>query len=69
LTLENLANEYTYELKGGNGHFTYDQSLSGDDNAYHVVIVDNMGHVYPNGTNFRFDAAEVFWPFFEEYSL
>lgn len=69
LALEGLADEYTYENVFNAAHFTYDQSLTGADNEYQIVVVDNMGHIYPDDDTFRFDVTDIYWPFFEQYTL
>ncbi len=70
LTLEGLTDEYVYERTDRVSHFTFDQPVDPQsDSAYHMLIVENMGHQYPNGTNYPIDAADIFWTFFQEYSL
>lgn len=41
---------------GGTGTPTYD-----------FVIVEGMRHIYPNGENFSFAAADVFWSFMKQH--
>lgn len=69
LSFEGLSEDYVYEEVGDAAHFTYSDSLVGEDNEYQIYVVDGMGHIYPNGKNAKFDAADYFWPFFEKYSL
>lgn len=69
LDFEQLADEYTYSSTSDTVSFTYAQSLIADDNEYQLIIVDGLKHIYPNGKNFNFDVADIFWPFFEQYSL
>jgi polyhydroxybutyrate depolymerase len=70
LALEGLTDSYTYERTERVAHFTFDEPVdAGSDAAYHMLIVENMGHTYPNGINYPINAAEIFWTFFQEYSL
>ena len=69
LVLEQLEDEYVYEELMNSAHFTYAESTAGADNEYQLYVVGNMGHIYPNENNFRVDITDIFWPFFEQYSL
>jgi polyhydroxybutyrate depolymerase len=69
LVLEQLEDEYTYEALQNSAHFTYSESTEGADNEFQIYVVGGMGHIYPNGNNIRVDAADIFWSFFEQYSL
>lgn len=71
LGMEQLADTYTFinEAVYHAGHFIYDDSLVGGDNEYQLYIVNGMGHIYPNGQNIGFDVTDIYWPFFEKYSL
>lgn len=66
-----LTQEYTYEKTGRFSQFIFDQPTDGTAGAplYSFTIVEGMAHVYPNGTNFPVKGAELFWDFFEQYSL
>lgn len=47
---------------------TYDfkENISGDTGQlYRFTLVKDMFHVYPNGMNFRLEAAKLFWEFFK----
>jgi poly(3-hydroxybutyrate) depolymerase len=69
LVLEQLEDEYVYEEVMNSAHFTYSESTVGANNEYQLYVAEKMGHIYPNGNNFRVDITDIFWPFFEQYSL
>jgi len=46
--------------------YDFKESISGDTGQlYRFTIVNDMFHVYPNGMNFRLEAAKLFWEFFK----
>jgi poly(3-hydroxybutyrate) depolymerase len=49
---------------------TFDQSLGGANNQFVFRMANGMGHVYPSGDNNRldFNASDLFWTFFQQYS-
>lgn len=64
VTLLGLPSAYEYRRTaeasifhyGGTGTPTYD-----------FIIVEGMRHIYPNGENFNFKAADVFWLFMKQH--
>jgi polyhydroxybutyrate depolymerase len=66
-----LSDTYTYENTGKIGHFTFNSSLTPATAGleYQLLIVQGMEHIFPNGKNNSLTAADVYWEFFEEYSL
>ncbi|MBK9715998.1 MAG: T9SS type A sorting domain-containing protein [Saprospiraceae bacterium] len=48
---------HTYEFKENNSADT--------GQLYRFTLVKDMFHVYPNGMNFRLEAAKLFWEFFK----
>lgn len=71
LKLEGLSDDYTYSSKGKVAGYTFNQTLAGGESAteYNLLIVDEMGHLYANGKNDSVTYTNIFWPFFERYSL
>ena len=71
LELEGLSDEYDYAMTGKVASYTFSQSISGgeSDTEYNLLIIDGMGHIYANGKNFPVTYVNIFWPFFERYSL
>lgn len=46
--------------------YDFKESNSGDTGQlYRFTLVNDMFHVYPNGMNFRLEAAKLFWEFFK----
>lgn len=71
LEIEKLADTYTFTQEDAYraGHFTYSDSLIGADNEYQLYLIKGMGHMYPNGENIGFDVTDIYWPFFNRFSL
>ncbi len=46
--------------------YDFKESNSGDTGQlYRFTLVNDMFHVYPNGKNFKLEAAKLFWEFFK----
>lgn len=70
LELAGLEDAYTYEVNGKVSSYTFDEPVSGEgDEQYILLILDGMGHQYANGKNYPVAYVNIFWPFFEQYSL
>ena len=70
LEILGLMDDYTYENNGKVSHFTFSESAGAASEAeYQLFMVEDMKHIYPNGSNYRFIAADLYWDFFEQYSL
>ncbi len=65
LGLLGLPDQYTYARPNAATIFQY--GAAGASPEYRFSIVKGMGHIYPNGENFRFDIANVFWPFMSQH--
>ncbi|MBK9720862.1 MAG: T9SS type A sorting domain-containing protein [Saprospiraceae bacterium] len=49
--------------------YDFKESNSGDTGQlYRFTLVNDMFHVYPNGKNFKLEAAKLFWEFFKSVS-
>lgn len=59
-----LSAEYEYKRTARASVFHYGGTSA---TTYDFVIVEGMGHVYPNGENVRFQAVDVFWPFMKQH--
>lgn len=60
-----LPDQYTYSRPNTASIFQY--GAAGASPEYRFAIVRGMGHVYPNGENFRFEIADAFWPFMSQH--
>jgi poly(3-hydroxybutyrate) depolymerase len=71
LQLLGLSDTYTFEQQGKVSSYDFSQPAVGSDSEaeYDLLIVDGMKHVYPNGDNFPVVAVDIYWSFFEQYSL
>jgi len=70
LDLLGLSDTYAYERTNRVSHFTFsDSAETPSADAFHVLIMENMKHIYPNGTNYPLEAADMYWTFFEAYTL
>jgi len=49
--------------------FRFSQSLVGAPNDYRFLVIEGLGHQYPNGTNHPVVMADVLWDFFRRWSL
>ncbi|MDX1907694.1 MAG: PHB depolymerase family esterase [Bacteroidia bacterium] len=48
---------------------TYPALTPGDKREFRVVLVKNLPHVYPNGTNHWMRGAELHWAWMKQYTL
>jgi polyhydroxybutyrate depolymerase len=39
------------------------------ENVFHVIVVKDLTHLYPNGENFPLSAPDRLWDFFKQYTL
>jgi polyhydroxybutyrate depolymerase len=70
LKLLGLEDAYTYRNTGRVASFRFGQPLPGRaSTVYELAILKGMGHVYPNGRNYPWSAADEFWRFFETHRL
>ncbi len=70
LELAELEDAYTYEVNETVSSYTFSEPVSGEGDAeYILLILDGMGHMYANGKNYPVAYVNIFWPFFEQYSL
>lgn len=65
LGLLGLPDQYTYARPNAASVFQY--GMAGASPEYRFSVVEGMGHIYPNGENFRFDIVNVFWPFMSQH--
>lgn len=61
LGLLDLPDQYAYTRQNIVSLFQY--GMAGASPEYRFAIIEGMGHLYPNGENFRFEIADAFWPF------
>ena len=64
-TLLGLPDQYNYLRTKRASTFHY--GALGASPEYGFVIVEGMRHIYPNGENFSFRIADVFWPFMKQH--
>lgn len=67
-TYMQLKDAYQYHRLKGAASFRYAQTIAGSGNQeYDFMIVEGMGHAYPNGEKSKFGVATVFWNFMKRY--
>jgi polyhydroxybutyrate depolymerase len=68
-----LDDPYVYEGRAMFGvdtsQFTWSASRPATANTYRILVIEGLGHQYPNGTNHPFVAADFLWEFFRTQSL
>lgn len=72
LSLLGLSDDYTYDKQGRVASYTFTTPADGATESasqYTLLLVDGMQHIYPNGDNIPLVAADIYWQFFEQYSL
>ncbi|MBL0175331.1 MAG: T9SS type A sorting domain-containing protein [Ignavibacteria bacterium] len=66
----NLVETYTKAAFGRVLSYTFNTPASSEEaTEFRFTLIDNMFHVYPNGNNIPFVAADVFWEFFSRFTL
>jgi polyhydroxybutyrate depolymerase len=64
--------QQTYSVSGVPGVepvATFPSATGAPANLFHMVVVKDMTHIYPNGDNFPISAPNQLWDFFKPYSL
>lgn len=63
-----LNREYTYDSTQSSIMLHFEKPLANNTNEWHLIIVKDLTHVYPNGENnvWNFVAAPFYWEFFQK---
>jgi polyhydroxybutyrate depolymerase len=73
LTSLSLSDAYSWATQTIRGEatsqFLFETSTVGASNSFRVVIVEDLEHMYPNGTNHAIEMANVLWEFFKSQAL
>jgi polyhydroxybutyrate depolymerase len=71
LAVLNLKEEYTRTEVGRTITYIFrTPAVPSDSSAeFRFTLINNMFHVYPNGSNVPIMAADIFWDFFSNYSI
>ena len=70
LTCENLTPQFTKTEQGRYLNYLFKTPASPEPSyEFHFTLVDDMYHVYPDGSAGLIVAANIFWPFFNQYQL
>jgi polyhydroxybutyrate depolymerase len=65
-----LTNSYTKTTTNNFITYAYSTPKAGEKpNLFKYTLVKNMPHIYPNGNNHPISSADVFWEFFNQYTL
>ncbi len=73
LTVLQLGESHTHQVLDIAGkvtsHFTFSETLASADNSYTMIVIEDLGHAYPNGTNHPVVLADYLWDFFKDKTL
>lgn len=73
ITLASLAETYDHTMQVISGKqvstFVFSDSLIGATNHFELLVVEDLYHQYPNGTNHPMVMADYLWDFFKTESL
>lgn len=73
LTMLQLADSYTYDVQVVGGErvaaYRYATSTVGASSSFTFVLVEGLGHQYPNGTNHPLTIVNPLWSVFSTQSL
>jgi len=73
ITMHQLADQYVYSQRMVAGRkvimFDYGVSLIGASNHYQLVIIEGLGHQYPNGKNHPVVMTQPLWEMFKAQRL
>jgi len=68
-----LAHSWTHRSRNAGGKvlstFTFDDDLSGQNNAMGFMVVEDNTHAYPNGSNHPLVMADLLWGLFAPISI
>ena len=68
-----VGDSYSYQERMVDGRklaaFSYAVSTAGASNFYRAIVVEGLGHQYPNGSNHPLVMANLLWDFFKTQSL
>ena len=64
-----LSLEHTSDSMGDFIRFHFEDPLTPRESEWHQLVVKDMPHVYPNGTNWPFEIAPFFWEFFSQHQM
>ncbi len=65
-----LASTYTKDSNQYSLTFNFTTPTKGSEaGEYHFSLIRNMGHLYPNGSNYPIAATDLYWDFFKTRTL
>lgn len=68
ITLLKLNDQYEYKRTQRAATFRYNKpQTAGSTQEFDFLVVQGMGHVYPNGGRHGFRVVDWFWPFMSKY--
>jgi polyhydroxybutyrate depolymerase len=69
LQIFGLSLEYTRDSTALVMRYRFNSLAAAATWEYNFVLFNGLGHNFPNGTNFPIAAVDLFWPFFQQYTL
>ncbi len=64
-----LNSNFTFTVGSNTSTAIFNPLVANPDNQFHIVMVEGLGHVYPNGKNHWMFAAEEHWQWLKQFSL
>ncbi len=64
-----LEKQYTLDSSLQSINFHFKQPQTDQENEWHFIVINRMGHVYPNGSNnlWNLEVAPIYWEFFKRF--
>lgn len=70
LQLDDIHTYFDVDMFGTTtSHFIFADSSVGENNSYTMIIIDGLGHQYPNGVNHPVVLVDYLWDFFKTRQL
>jgi predicted esterase len=69
LKIFGLSNEYTKDSVGLVLRYHFNSLAIAANWEFNFVLFDGLTHGFPNGINYPLSAPDLFWPFFQQYTL
>ncbi len=65
-----LTDAYEYERTDRLARYTFATTSSGaGEQVFHLLVMENTAHRYPNGKTHPISLPNIYWQFFSQYSL
>jgi hypothetical protein len=69
LKIFGLSQDYTKDSVGLVLRYRFNSLAVAANWEFNFVLFDGLTHSFPNGVNYPLSAPDLFWPFFQQYTL